>query len=60
MACAAALATINVLLRDDLAAQAQHKGDYLLKGLKACAKRYPQVITAVRGKGFLQALVVLR
>jgi len=56
MACAAALATINVLLRDDLAAQAQHKGDYLLKGLKACAKRYPQVITAVRGMGFLQAL----
>ena len=56
MACAAALATINVLLRDDLAAQAQYKGDYLLKGLKECAKRYPQVISQARGMGFLQAL----
>lgn len=56
MACAAALATINVLLRDDLAQQAKTKGDYLLNGLKECAKRYPQVITDARGMGFLQAL----
>ncbi len=56
MACAAALATINVLLRDDLAQQAEIKGEFLLRGLQECAKRYPQLIAEARGMGFLQAL----
>jgi len=56
MACAAALATINVLLSENLAQQAESKGKFLLDGLKDCAQRYPQIIVEARGMGFLQAL----
>ncbi|WP_035342856.1 MULTISPECIES: putrescine aminotransferase [Dickeya] len=56
LACAAALATINVLLRDDLAAQAARQGALLLNGLQTLARAYPDLIVEVRGKGLLQAI----
>src|SRR5580658_245367 len=40
-ACAAAIATINVLLDEDLPRQAGEKGAYLLGALNALAKKYP-------------------
>jgi putrescine aminotransferase len=52
-ACAAAIATINVLLEEELPRQAGEKGAYLLKSLGALAKRYSQVLTTARGRGLM-------
>ncbi|AUH01397.1 putrescine aminotransferase [Prodigiosinella confusarubida] len=56
LACAAALATINVLLRDNLPEQAAQQGSFLLSGLKRLAVRYPELVAEVRGRGLLQAI----
>jgi len=53
LACAAGLATISVLLEEDIPARAAALGEELLAGLRAVAARYPGTITAVRGKGLL-------
>jgi putrescine aminotransferase len=53
LACAAAIATINVLLEDDLANEAAEKGDYLLPRLNALAASYPQAMSSVRGRGLM-------
>jgi putrescine aminotransferase len=51
--CAAAIATINVLLEEDLAKQAGEKGDYLLPKMNALAERYPKVMKGARGRGLM-------
>lgn len=56
MACAAALATINVLLRDNLPAKARENGEFLLAELKKITSKYSDIVSEVRGKGFLIAL----
>jgi putrescine aminotransferase len=53
LACAAAIATIHVLLKEDLAAAARARGDQLRQGLLALAAKYPSVIKAVRGTGLM-------
>jgi putrescine aminotransferase len=53
LACAAAIATINVLLEEDLPQQAYEKGEYLLPKLEALAQKYPQVLLGGRGKGLM-------
>ncbi|MGD2272963.1 MAG: putrescine aminotransferase, partial [Desulfobacterales bacterium] len=53
LACAAALAAINVLLEEDLAGQAKTKGEYVLNQLKDLQNRYPGVLADVRGLGLL-------
>jgi putrescine aminotransferase len=53
LACAAALAALDVLIDDDLAANARDRGAELLAGARAIARRYPQAIAAVRGAGLL-------
>jgi putrescine aminotransferase len=53
LACAAAIATVNVLLDEDLPKQAAEKGEYLLPKLNDLAKRYPKVLTLARGKGLM-------
>ena len=53
LACAAAIATINVVLEEDLPGQAAAKGDYLLKRLKPMAERYDGIYERVTGKGLL-------
>lgn len=53
LACAAALAALDVLIDDDLAANALARGAELLAGAEAIAQRYPKVIAAVRGRGLL-------
>jgi 4-aminobutyrate aminotransferase len=51
VACAAALATID-LIQDELAANAQTVGAFLLEGLAALKARQP-IISDVRGKGLM-------
>jgi putrescine aminotransferase len=53
LACAAALAALDVLVEDDLAANARERGAELLAGARAIAARYPDAIAGVRGVGLL-------
>jgi putrescine aminotransferase len=53
LACAAAIAAINVTLRDRLWEAAAAKGDYLIPRLKALAVKYPQIFKKITGKGLL-------
>lgn len=53
LACAAALAQINVLLSEDLAGQAARKGDYILEKLNELKQRYPGILQDAHGKGLL-------
>lgn len=56
LACAAAIATINVMLEEDLASNSAEVGEYLLDGLKSLARQHPSLVAAVRGRGMLQAM----
>ncbi|MGH9366541.1 MAG: aminotransferase class III-fold pyridoxal phosphate-dependent enzyme [Thermoanaerobaculia bacterium] len=51
--CAAAIATINVLLEEDLPRQAGEKGEYLLPRLNALAGKYPKAMAGARGRGLM-------
>ncbi|MBK9517817.1 MAG: putrescine aminotransferase [Anaeromyxobacter sp.] len=51
--CAAAIATIHVLLEEDLPRQAGEKGEYLLKHMNALAAKYPKVMKLARGRGLM-------
>ncbi|MCG3117925.1 MAG: Putrescine aminotransferase [bacterium] len=51
LACAAALAALNVLEKENLPARAAQVGDYLIKRLRALAGIYPQYFKEVRGLG---------
>jgi len=53
LACRAALAAINVTLRDNLAAKAGVLGDYLKKGLNGVKEKHPDVLADVRGMGLM-------
>ncbi|RDV81149.1 aspartate aminotransferase family protein [Ammonifex thiophilus] len=52
-ACAAALATLEVILEEDLPRQAARKGELFLARLRELQARYPHLIKEVRGKGLL-------
>jgi putrescine aminotransferase len=53
LACAAAIATIHVLLEEDLLQAAAEKGEYLLKAMNGLAARYPKVMKLARGRGLM-------
>jgi putrescine aminotransferase len=53
LACAAAIATINVLIEENLPQRAATMGDYLLAGLKEAVKGHENKVIDVRGKGLL-------
>src|SRR5512136_1841161 len=53
LACAAAIAAINVTLRDRLWEVAAAKGDYLIPRLKELAAKYPHIYKGITGKGLL-------
>ncbi|MCS6994818.1 MAG: aminotransferase class III-fold pyridoxal phosphate-dependent enzyme [Anaerolineales bacterium] len=53
LACSAAIAAINVTLRDRLWEAAEEKGNYILPRVRELAERYPKVYQAVTGKGLL-------
>jgi len=50
--CAAAVANINFMLRENLSAKAQEDGDYILEKLNALKERFP-IIGEVRGLGLM-------
>jgi putrescine aminotransferase len=53
LACSAAIAAINVVLRDDFPKQAAEKGEYLIPKLQELAEKYPQIYKKITGKGLL-------
>jgi putrescine aminotransferase len=53
LACAAALAALDVLHDEDLVANARDRGAQLLAGARATMERYPAVIADARGAGLL-------
>ncbi len=53
LACAAAIATINVLLEEELPRQAAEKGNYLLPRLLKLAEKYPDIMSGARGIGLM-------
>jgi putrescine aminotransferase len=53
LACAAAIASIQVTLRDKLWEQAAAKGDYLIPKLQELAAQYPEIYEKITGKGML-------
>ena len=57
LACAAALATIEVIEQEDLVAKAQEKGGLLKEGLEDFVDRFEHVVEA-RGEGLMLGLVL--
>jgi putrescine aminotransferase len=53
LACSAAIAAVNVIVRDKLWDVAREKGDYIMPRVKALAEKYPKVYDQVTGKGLL-------
>lgn len=53
LACAAAIATIHVLIEEQLPQRAEEIGAYFLENLKAVANGYEDKILEIRGKGLL-------
>jgi putrescine aminotransferase len=53
LACAAAIAAINVTLEEGIVQQAAEKGEYFISHLKEIAARHPDVYTHITGKGLL-------
>jgi putrescine aminotransferase len=53
LACSAAIASINVTLRDRLWEQAAEKGAYFIPRLQELAEKYPQIYEKITGKGLL-------
>jgi len=57
LACAAALATLDVMEKEDLVARAQEKGELFKEGLDAFVEKYAHV-TGVRGRGLMLGLIL--
>jgi putrescine aminotransferase len=53
LACVAAIATINVVLEEDLPRQAAEKGAYFMERLQPLAARFPDLYDRITGKGLL-------
>lgn len=56
IACSAAIATIKFMLKHDVPAMAQEKGEYFMKKLGELQKKYPTVLVDFRGAGLLIAM----
>jgi putrescine aminotransferase len=53
LACSAAIAAIQVTLRDRLWEQAASKGEYFISKLKSLAAQYPSIYESITGRGLL-------
>lgn len=53
LACAAAIAAINVTLEENVSGQAAEKGGYFIQHLRAIAARHGDIYTDITGKGLL-------
>ena len=56
LACAAAIAAINVTIEEDLPARAARMGEYMLLGLRATVSGHEDLVRDVRGMGLMIAL----
>jgi putrescine aminotransferase len=56
LACAAALATIDVVIEERLPERAAEMGAYMLEGLRGAVRGHEDIVVDVRGKGLLIAL----
>jgi putrescine aminotransferase len=56
LACAAALAAINVTIEEDLPSRAARMGEYFLRRLREAARGHEDIVVDVRGKGLMIAL----
>lgn len=54
--CAAALATIRYMLKNDIPGICKEKGKMLKDGLQSLADKYPEIIQEVRGEGLMLAV----
>ena len=54
--CAAALATIRYMLREDIPGVCREKGKIMKAGLESLAEKYPEIIQEVRGTGLMLAV----
>jgi putrescine aminotransferase len=57
LACAAAIASLHVILRERLWEAAERKGARIMDALEQLRARYPKVLTRVQGKGLLIGMV---
>jgi putrescine aminotransferase len=57
LACAAAIASLHVILRERLWEAAERKGARIMDALEQQRARYPKVLTRVQGKGLLIGMV---
>ena len=57
LACAAAIASLHVILRDKLWEQAARKGERFMRALEEMRAGYPGVLVRVQGKGLLIGMV---
>lgn len=53
LACAAATAAIDAIIEEDLCKEATEKGHYLTEGLEIVRRRYPLIVSEVRGMGLM-------
>lgn len=58
VACAAAVATLEIMLADGFLTEVQEKGEYLQKGLEDLAERFPGLASGARGMGLIRGLVL--
>lgn len=53
LALAASIATINVLINENIIEETTKKGDVFISGLRSIQERYPQILKDVRGMGMM-------
>ncbi len=55
LACSAAIAAIQIVLRDNFPKLAEEKGKYIMKKMQKLVKKYPEIYESVSGKWLLIA-----
>ncbi|MDR3243399.1 MAG: putrescine aminotransferase [Elusimicrobiota bacterium] len=53
LACCAALAAINFMIKNDVPKMCREKGAYLMKALNKLKEKYPNIIMDIRGAGLM-------
>lgn len=54
--CAVAIETLNFMVDQELAAQAESKGAYLYAGLQRIQEKFPAFVREIRGRGLFQGI----
>jgi len=56
----AALASVDLIIKEKLSQNAAKVGAVLMKGLKKLAKKYPDVVGCVHGKGLVAGMHIVK